>query len=561
MKKYIITILVTFSLIFFKSCESPEDFSDAYTDDGVQLIIASFMDGSGEFHSEGELPYDNIITIPFPYYYPEESTNEVDISKMRLTANLPNNVSISPSLSVHDLRDPVDITVTAADGTETEHQIVADVRKSSKAQILDFSFVDVQLSGIVLEEHQVIGFVPGATDMSSVSADVRISHHASISPDPAELRDYSEPVTFTVTAHDGTEREYKVREVTPSTVASGIRSGSATQLFARRLKADVGIDVDHLTGGMAVTNDYVVLNTRDQNSIYLDAQTGENLGEIDLGDVKGGLTNFYSTADEAGNIVICNLSPHDGPFKIWTVDDVNSQPEPFLEWDEGYDIGRKLSVKGDLKGDAIITGPILGDGVQDFARWVVTGGELVSETPEIVTMSGLERGWTTRANLVHTSATDTESDYFVASYSDNTFAWVNGATNEVRAKLDEIDRNYIMESVDHVEFNNSQFVATNHLNSFTWGSADQVWLMDVSSIATFEGSLTAGDVDAVVWQVDRGLYGGNSVTPPVNNANGTADVAMTVSDDGYFLYLYFMFTNGYVVGYQFDCLDLDNIEL
>jgi hypothetical protein len=40
------------------------------------------------------------------------------------------------------------------------------------------------------------------------------------------------------------------------------------------------------------------------------------------------------------------------------------------------------------------------------------------------------------------------------------------------------------------------------------------------------------------------------------NTNGTADVALAQSADGFFLYVYFMFTNGYIVGVQFDCIDI-----
>jgi hypothetical protein len=41
-----------------------------------------------------------------------------------------------------------------------------------------------------------------------------------------------------------------------------------------------------------------------------------------------------------------------------------------------------------------------------------------------------------------------------------------------------------------------------------------------------------------------------------NNGNGTGDVAFVQSADGFFLYAYFMFTNGYIVCVQFDCVDM-----
>ncbi|MPN57857.1 hypothetical protein SDC9_205553 [bioreactor metagenome] len=53
---------------------------------------------------------------------------------------------------------------------------------------------------------------------------------------------------------------------------------------------------------------------------------------------------------------------------------------------------------------------------------------------------------------------------------------------------------------------------------------------------------------------DSGLYGAKALGDV--NANGTGDVAFRVSNDGYYLYVYFMFTNGYVVCAQFDCISM-----
>ena len=163
------------------------------------------------------------------------------------------------------------------------------------------------------------------------------------------------------------------------------------------------------------------------NKAY-NTKTGEKVGEIDLGALKGSLTNFYNTADDDGNVLICNLAPNAGSFKVYKLTSVTSTPELMIEWNGGVAIGRKLSVAGSIDGDAIITAPILAAG-QKFARWKVTGGVLASQEPEVVTMTGLAKGWTTNWDIVYTSATDVNSDYFVASYSDNTFAWVDGTTS------------------------------------------------------------------------------------------------------------------------------------
>lgn len=68
-----------------------------------------------------------------------------------------------------------------------------------------------------------------------------------------------------------------------------------------------------MTTGIAAIDKYLVINTRAENSVYLDAKTGAVVGSIDLGTNKGSLVNFYATADAGNNILISNLNS-----KCWT---------------------------------------------------------------------------------------------------------------------------------------------------------------------------------------------------------------------------------------------------
>lgn len=557
MKRNIIFAIVLL-LTVISGCKEPDELLPSVSREGINSVIATFPDGTGEFTGSLVEGTKNIV-IPIPYYFPVSSNNRVTdemISRMRVRANLDDNVIVSPPLLYMDLTKDNVITVKNQLGEEHEYIVRGEIRKSSECQIKEFKLPELGLTGVINESKKTISLV-AIGELEPALAELTLSYHATISPDPREEEiDYNEEVELTVTAHDGvTTNVYTVKKEVPEKLPYGIRAGSAKLMFAKQLKADVGITADHLTGGISVTDDYVVLNTRNQNSIYLNAKSGENVGEIELGAAKGNLTNFYSTADRAGNILICNLAPNDGPFKIWSVSSVLDNPQLMIEWDGGVPVGRKMSVQGDISGDAIITAPIL-ELNQRFARWKITGGVLDSEIPEIISMSGLNKGWTTNVDIVHTSGSDINSDYFVASYSDNTFAWVDGTTNEVLRMLESLSANYIQNAVDYVEFNNAKYTTVNWVNSFTWGAADMVWLLDVSSEANFAGNLASGTCPAVMWETPINTYGPNAISGGVANANGTGDVALKVSDDGFYLYLYFMFTNGYVVGYQFDCIDM-----
>lgn len=556
MKKHnIIYMLACLFLVI--GCQQPDELLPPVSRNGINSITATFEDGTGEFIGYIEEGGSEIV-VPVPYYFPISSNQEVteaQLKRMRVSANLDDNVTLSPSLLYLDLTKENHITITDQRKEKKDYVVRAEIRKSSEAYIQAFSLPELGLSGLINESTQTISLV-AIGDLEPTTAEVRLSYHASISPDPTEvLIDYDSEPQLTVTAHDGlTKRVYTVKKEVPEKLPFGIRSGSAKLMFAKQLKADLGIGVDHLSGGLALSGDHLVINTRGANSVYINAKTGEKEGEIDLGGIKGSLTNFYSTSDDAGNILVCNLSPNSGAFMVYTMSSVEDSPELYITWDGGVPIGRKLSVQGSLDGDAIITTPILQAG-QQIARWQVVGGALVSQEPEIINMTGLVKGWTTNSDVVHTSGTDANADYFVASYSDNTFAWVDGATNTVSNKLDAISANFIPNAVDFISFNNSSFTTLNWVNSFPWGSADAVWLLDVSNQGDFTGDLSSRTCPAVVWESERNKYGPNAIGAPAN-LNGTGDVLMRVSDDGYFLYLYFMFTNGYVVGYQFDCIDM-----
>lgn len=561
MKNNILNVMVVALLIIFSGCQEPEDLMPSVSRNGLNSITATFEDGTGGFTGFLTEGGDEVV-IPIPYYYPESSSNQVtteQLSKMRVKANLDDNVTLSPALLFMDLNQSNTITVTDQRKVKKQYQVRGEIRKSSQCIIEEFKIPSLNLTGVINEATKTISIV-AIGDLQPALAEVRLSYHATISPDPSTVElDYNQDIELTVTAHDGiTKNVYTVKKQIPNKLPYGIRAGSGRLMFAKKLKSDIGISVDNLTGGIAVTKDYLILNTRNANSVYINALTGENVGEIELGDVKGSLINFYNTADADGNILVCNLAPNAGTFKVWKIASVNSSPELLIDWSTSGSeaIGRKLSIKGSINGNAIITAPLLTGTNQRFARWKIEAGVLTSHTPEIITMSGLVKGWTTNCDIVYTSATDTNSDYFVASYSDNTFAWVNGVTNTVKKSLDVISANYIQNAVDFIEFNNAKYVTANWVNSFTWGAADAVWLMDVSNEGTFSGNLETKTCNAVVWESDRDKWGAKGVTPIVANGNGTGDVALRVSDDGYYLYLYFMFTNGYVVGYQFDCIEM-----
>ena len=144
-----------------------------------------------------------------------------------------------------------------------------------------------------------------------------------------------------------------------------------------------------------------------------------------------------------------------------------------------------------------------------------------------------------------TESNNSKSDYFLACYTPPwKFAWVDGKDNNIKAWGPERSPNWIPNAVDYTIFNHCPYLVVNSISPWNWGRDDIVYLYDASS----ETSITEP-----IWSSPEGIYGG--FENGGQNLNATGDVLLKVSDDGNYMHLYFMFTNGCVVCVQFDCKD------
>ena len=557
MKNKILSIVSVIAFLMgMSACHSPEDFNPTVERNIINNLTASFPDDDSDDNSfTSEIDYTNhVITVVFPYNYPKLSDNvlqQSDLKKMRVIADLDNNVYVYPPLLFMDMTQENFITVKDQTGTSTEYKVVAEIRKSNECAITKFNLTSLGLSGIINESTKTISLI-SLESIGEMLADVTISHGATISPDPRTVAlNYDQEQKLTVTAQNGTTQSvYTVKKEIPEKIAAGLRANSAKLLWTKKL-TDVGITSTNMVTGIAVTNDYVVINDRgNSNAIYLDGRTGANVGTINISSFAGSLTNFYATADDGDNILFTNLVPNSGNvFTVWRVRGVNGTPEKYIEFNVTSAIGRKLSVQGSLDGDAIITAPYYGTSGQ-FARWQVVNGALKSQTPDLVVSQGLG-SWGDNADVIYSDPTDPTSDYFAAFYSTpRNLCWFNGKTNTIRYNGPEVSANWIQNAVDYKVFNKVAYVLSNSVNSFTWGTDDSIYLFDLAGNSLDNQPINFGSDGLGV----NGNYGAKALGS--QNANGTGDVALKVSSNGYYLYIYFMFTNGYVGCVQCDCIDM-----
>jgi len=124
-----IRVLFLIITVAMCACEKPDDNISAPRF-GITGITAQFADESistEQFISSQEPPYGDTIRIQFPKYFPRNTLQPIDITRMRITATLPVNVKISPKLTVMDLTKHNTIEVLNNDGTVDKHVITGEI--------------------------------------------------------------------------------------------------------------------------------------------------------------------------------------------------------------------------------------------------------------------------------------------------------------------------------------------------------------------------------------------------------------------------------------------------
>ncbi|WP_238177842.1 DUF5018 domain-containing protein [Paenibacillus contaminans] len=119
--------------------------------------------------------------------------------------------SISPGNGVaRNFSSPVNYTVTAEDGSTKSYTVTVTVESNSAKEITDFRFTTPAVFGLVSEARRAVDItVPYGTDVTSLRP--AITHTgASIYPASGTAQNFSSPVSYTVTAADGSTKNYTV---------------------------------------------------------------------------------------------------------------------------------------------------------------------------------------------------------------------------------------------------------------------------------------------------------------------------------------------------------------
>ena len=514
MKNKIFLFVVLLSVL--SGCHKPEELVSTDVRQGINSVSAQFT--VGEFKDDANAKFRILITDPtqeeikvlIPWNYPEDSNNDTEITKMKITANLDDNSKIEPGLGVMDLTKKNYITVTNVDGTKKGYYITGERRKSNKCAITNFTLSNPALTGVIDEDKKIISLI-SIDNLGTSTALGSISSHATISPDPSLARSYATDVIYTVTAQDGvTKAIYTVKKTIPAKINYGFRKGSEKELWANDISIKYGIT--NVAGSnytvAAIGNNLILSNSVEQ--FYFNSTTGEKLGTITG---SRNLSGGAITSDKAGNMLLCNVAAKNAVFTVYKTNSVTKAPEVYINWTYtsgvGVKMGAKINVQGDLNGNAIITVPTWAWASpathSEFIRWVVTNG--VVGNPEAITVSNVVKWSSGNTDLVYASA-NTNDNYFVTSYggTGNKLDAVNGATNTGVARLatSTWGANSNFNCVDAVEFNKAKYVAVYGGMHFTYSQC-LGYMFDATSLTQFTGTLN--DSPARVFTTNEYKFG------------------------------------------------------
>jgi len=551
MYKNILFLQLALVMLLGYSCKKDENKGDFSS--SANSVYVTFADGSGFFNPGQSTPYGDTIKFVFPTHYPAASNNLINISAMKIKANEPTTVkTVAGGSDQVDLTKPTEIIIRSADGSERKHILIGEIRKSNEAIITSFNLPAANLTGFLLESQKIVGLVAGGADITNQVPTIAISAHAIISPAVNLAQDFSKPVVYTVTAENGKSVQYTVKPITPQKEASGIRAGSMKLLWTKSL-VELGISgTDNFTTSIAATDDHLVVNTRGALNKYLNRFTGEVAGTMNMtGITSVNFQNFFATSDEAGHILISNLTNVVGnSLFIYKYNSAADQaPVKFIEYPglaAGQQLGRKMSVKGDLSKNALIF-VAASNSDNSILRWQVVNGNLVSQTPTIFRYTG-SKTWTVMADVISEGPALTDKMYLSAQAGDIACMDPSGAS---LSQVDVTASGFnLSHSLDFAAFNNAKYLAVVNVSTNIAGNG---YLYNVTNPLLLSTPPTSADYGKV-------MVFKSSMMTTAANGNLTGDVALKVSKDGYKMIMYVLITNGSIAAYEFDCIDLSSIK-
>lgn len=564
MKQKLLYLLALVMLVFTSSCEDPEHVAATVNRKGLTSVSAIIQGGDQDGKQLArfdigdleEVP--DVIVLPVPYFYPETSDDESSqyMTNVRIQAELAPNCSLTPGMTHMDLTKENHFVFTDAQGNSKDIIITGQRVKSSACELLAFSLVEPELTGVIDKNAMTVTFNT-PDELLNCTATYQVSPHATIEPDPqANARDYDDGTIIKVVAHDGvTYKEYTVVKAELPKIPQGYDPNSFESLFTIDPVSMLGVgNFEAATGPTlaAIKTKLIYCEGDGTTPIYVNGLNGAKEGEINLGSaVAGSVTN-----DEAGHLLIMNKALGGEQVNIYSTTDYAVAPELLVSFTNPttLPVGSKFKVIGDVKGTALIVMPTEGVSGVTTASTVlyitVTDG-VISDVQQ-QDLSALGLNWDSApVNTAGICAVSTNpADGLLWTKYGGSFGHVTAAGFLGDISNDTTGWGLNANCLDSKGFNNQRYAALGVVSHFpAWGMGPEFYLYNI----TDPGQLTGGSLADVPCLLYSETYSTWYQDASYSIASG--DVVLAPSADGFYMYMYFVDHNSQLLaGYRVDCI-------
>jgi len=494
---------------------------------------------------------NDTLYFDIPYYYPENSDEESDLSKIILRATIPADSKISPAIGVPmDLTSPRIITITSGTGETSEYVVVGRKVGNVEVQSAKIEYSDengaVQEIDAIVRDSEILFYVLPDIDLSNAVLTYTINRHSQGSITNGSNIDLSNPLLLTIEGAGDIKKVFTLKATEPIKLEYGF--GINRKLWTKQ--GDELSFTNNNETGLAVSGNHLVITTRTNPSEFriYDRFTGEYVDKM-KNPLPAGMFAMQTVGDQHDNLMLTSWAPKGAKFVIYRYESALDQnPVKMLEWvnnnsgnvaaDGG--VGRRVNVYGDLKGKAIIMAHA---GQSDlFYKWYVNDGVIENSVPEIVTYlsrtASTSLGYYPEAQPI---STDKDANFFLVYQSD--VALVNGITGAKISSFSPINGAVFNSSAAYAPFNNASYFA---YIQFNWSydlNRTRIVMYDVTNpskigMATSDPGFSSFNV-----------YKSTELNGTKNG--GTSDIAIGFSPDGDRMQIYMLLTNGGILAHEF----------
>lgn len=599
MKLKNITLGLLLSVLTLPGCQEPDDI--VRNIDGTSAS-ANTLTVKGRFADDETTEYVGTIDkstgniyIDVPYYMKDTEPIQADLTRMKLNASLPNSSKMTPSVAgIHDLSKEFPVRLTYEDGRTEDYRITARQIKSNKADITALTIPSIsRLVTKITEEdgvNKIIIYKTSSTMMEALKTAVpvfTISPWATCSVEEGSAIDLSESKTITITAQNGTKKEYVTEIGIPEYVEPGA-IGQITLLFGfQAVTTDPRGMEANLNRSLAVVGDELVIGNQNNSFTRLNRYTGALTDKTvnTSGMLTGGFT-YAITSDDNGALVGVTMAAAKNQWSLNTLlkfyvwkNGLDAAPTEIMSKDimtdaslaslipdgGGYDIGRTLSVTGDiLNGTAQIM--VVSSAKQTVIRYKAVNGQIVNaDSPQLIKVA-LTLGAASKAipvtndddtPFILSSASSAKTHYYVQPDGTViTFAPKGNWWGSDTKGADYVEFNGLkLLGVQNGNYSNNvdayNRLVVGNITSLSPSAFNETQIMD-SRLQNFAGILKPdGTLDTqnatITGMTTFYISGGSTVG---NNGNKTGDICFGKSSDGTAVQVYMMTTGHGIIAYE-----------